>query len=93
MLRSNPHLIEINTRLWLKQLRVKYSLPEMKLSSVPDEEWLELRHLGFDIVWLVGVWEPSPESERIAREDKALLEELKSLPPGFGPLAAGASPY
>jgi len=93
VLRSNPHLIEINTRLWLKQLRVKYSLPEMKLSSVPDDEWQELRHLGFDIIWLVGVWEPSPESERIAREDKALLNDLKNLPPGFGPEAAGSSPY
>ncbi len=93
MLRSNPHLIEINTRLWLKQLRVKYSLPEMTLSSVPDDEWLELRHLGFDIVWLVGVWEPSPESERIAKQDKPLLEELRSLPPGFGPEAVGPSPY
>ncbi len=92
-MRSNPHLIEINTRLWLKQLRVKYSLPEMTLSAVPDEEWLELRHLGFDIVWLVGVWEPSPESERIARQDKALLEEVKKLPPGFGPGAIGPSPY
>ena len=92
-MRSNPHLIEINTRLWLKQLRVKYSLPEMKLSSVPDEEWQEMRHLGFDVVWLVGVWEPSQESERIAREDKALLEDLKNLAPGFGPEAVGASPY
>ena len=93
MLRSNPHLIEINTRLWLKQLRLKYSLPEMKLSSVPDDEWQQLRHLGFDIIWLVGVWEPSPESERIAREDRALLEDLKNLPPGFGPEAVGSSPY
>jgi hypothetical protein len=65
----------------------------MTLSSVPDDEWLELRHLGFDIIWLMGVWEPSPESERIAREDKALLEEIKSIPPGFGPEAVGPSPY
>ena len=93
MLRSNPHLIEINTRLWLKQLRAKYTLPEMTLSSVPDDEWLQLRHLGFDIVWLIGVWEPSPESERIARTDAALLEEVKNLPPGFGPEAIGSSPY
>jgi len=93
VLRSNPHLIEINTRLWLKQLRLKYSMPEMTLSSVPDEEWQELRHLGFDIIWLVGVWEPSPESERIAKTDKALLEDLKKLPPGFGHEAVGPSPY
>ncbi len=93
MLRSNPHLIEINARLWLKQLRAKYSLPEMTLSAVPDDEWLELRHLGFDVVWLVGVWQPSPESERIARQDRPLLEEVRKIPPGFGPEAIGSSPY
>jgi len=93
VLRSNPHLIELNTCLWLKQLRVKYSMPEMTLSSVPDDEWLELRHLGFDIIWLMGVWAPSPESERVARQDKGLLEEIKRLPPGFGAEAVGASPY
>ena len=93
MLRSNPHLIEINTRLWIKQLRAKHSMPEMTLSSVPDEEWLELRHLGIDIVWLVGTWAPSPESERIAKQDKALLESLKALPPGFTADAVGPSPY
>ncbi|MHB0996332.1 MAG: alpha-amylase family glycosyl hydrolase [Elusimicrobiales bacterium] len=86
-------MIEINTRLWLRQLRVKYSLPEMTLSSVPDDEWLELRHLGVDIIWLVGVWEASPESERIAKEDRALLEDLKKLPPGFDASAVGPSPY
>ncbi len=93
MLRSNPHLIEINARLWLKQLRAKYSQPELTLSSIPDDEWLQLRHLGIDIVWLVGVWEPSPESERIARQDKALLEEVKTIPPGFGPEDLCSSPY
>ena len=36
MLRSNPHLIEINARLWLKQLRAKYSLPEMTLSAAGE---------------------------------------------------------
>jgi hypothetical protein len=68
-------------------------MPEMTLSSVPDEEWQSLRHLGFDIVWLVGVWAPSPESERIAKEDKVLLEDLKKLPPGFTADAIGPSPY
>ena len=71
MLRANPHLIEINARLWLKTLREKYSLKEMTLSSIPEDEWLELRHLGVDIVWLMGVWEPSPEAARIALADES----------------------
>ncbi|MBP5286410.1 MAG: hypothetical protein J6Z08_00750 [Elusimicrobiales bacterium] len=93
MLRSNPHIIGINTRLWLKMLREKYNLPEMTLSAIPDEEWLRLKKQGFDIVWLMGVWQPSPESERISRQDPALLKAVKELPPGFGPEALGSSPY
>ena len=93
MLRANPHLLEINTRLWLKDLRKKYALADMTLSTVPDDEWLGLKHLGIDIVWLVGVWLPSPESERIARASSGLLEEIKKLSPDFTSSDIGPSPY
>ncbi|HOI42749.1 MAG TPA: alpha-amylase family glycosyl hydrolase [Elusimicrobiales bacterium] len=79
MLRANPHLIEINTRLWLNELRRKYASPDMTISTIPDEEWQALRHLGFDMIWLMGVWTPSPESARIARETPALREEAVSI--------------
>ena len=93
MLRSNPHLIEINARLWLKTLRKKYSLNEMTISSIPEEEWMELRHLGFDIVWMMGVWAPSPASAEIARADTKLCAALKDISPALGPEAIGSSPY
>ena len=93
MLRANPHLIEINARLWLKTLREKYSLNEMTLSSIPEDEWLELRHLGVDIVWMMGVWEPSPESARIALSDEKLLADIKNISPGLGREAIGPSPF
>ncbi|HBB66201.1 MAG: hypothetical protein A2X28_09985 [Elusimicrobia bacterium GWA2_56_46] len=93
MLRANPHLIEINARLWLKALRKKYSLNEMTLSTIPEEEWLELRHLGIDIVWLMGVWAPSPESAAIALADEGLLAEIKKISPELGPADIGPSPY
>jgi hypothetical protein len=93
VLRSNPHLIEINARLWLKTLRKKYSQPDMTISSIPEEEWLELRHLGFDIVWMMGVWDPSPESARIAREDAGLLAKINKISPELAGEAVGPSPY
>lgn len=79
MLRANPHLIEINTRVWLNGLRRKYASPDMTISTIPDEEWEALRHLGFDMIWLMGVWTPSPGSARIARETPALREEAVSI--------------
>lgn len=93
MLRANPHLIEINARLWLKTLKKKYSQPEMTLSSIPEDEWQQLRHIGIDIVWLMGVWEPSPESARIARATPALAEAVKKISPELGPESLTASPY
>ncbi len=93
VLRANPHLIEINARLWLKTLRKKYSLNEMTLSSIPEDEWLQLKHLGFDIVWMMGVWDPSPESAAMARADAGLLAEIKKISPELGPESVGSSPY
>jgi hypothetical protein len=93
VLRANPHLIEINARLWLKTLRKKYSSNEMTLSSIPEEEWMELRHLGFDIIWLMGVWDPSPVSLSISRADPKLLEEVKKISPGLERDSLGSSPY
>lgn len=79
MLRSNPHLLEINTRLWLRNLREKYSSPEMTVSSVPDEEWLNIKHLGFDAVWLLGVWQCGSMAAEIAKKDAGLLSEAEKL--------------
>jgi len=92
MLRSNPHLLEINTRLWLKEMREKYSATQMTISSVPDDEWLNLKHLGFDIIWLVGVWKPGELSKKIALKDSPLIEECRKF--GLDPnKTITASPY
>ncbi|MBI4656235.1 MAG: glycosidase [Elusimicrobia bacterium] len=92
MLRANPHLIEINIRLWLNALRKKYSA-DLTLSAIPEDEWLELKHFGFDMVWLMGVWMPSPESGKIAKSDAKLLDEAKKIRPGAGIENIGPSPY
>jgi glycosidase len=68
-------------------------MADMTHSTVPEDEWLGLKHLGIDMVWLVGVWLPSPESERIARGSPGLLEEIKKISPDFTSAAIGASPY
>ncbi len=91
MIRTNPHLIEINTRLWLKELREKYSSPEMTISAIPDEEWLNIKHLGFDIVWLVGVWQCGKMSEEIAKKDIGLNQEAEKL--GYDREKISTSPY
>ncbi|MCG2726263.1 MAG: glycosidase [Elusimicrobia bacterium] len=92
MLRSNPHLIEINARLWINQLRKKYS-EDITLSAIPEEELLKIKHLGFDVIWLMGVWEPSPQSAEIARKEPELIKIAKEIIPDFNAEKIGASPY
>jgi len=70
--RLHPHLIELNTRHWLWYLSTKYKTP-LTLGSVPEQEWDELKKLGFDIVWLMGIWEISPTGRRT----KAFIPELQ----------------
>ena len=38
----------------------------MTLADVPDEEWDRVTPAGVDAVWLMGVWERSPEGVRLA---------------------------
>ena len=92
MLRSNPHLYEINVRVWMRQLREKYGAA-LTLSTIPDEEWLELRHLGFDIIWLMGIWQTSPRALELARSMQFLRDRFMKSCPGGSMDDIAASPY
>lgn len=93
-LRANPHLLEINARLWMSVMRKKYS-SRVTLSTVPDEELLKIKHLGFDAVWLMGVWQTSPASRIKARGrgDETLVKNARKVVPGLDISKIDASPY
>jgi hypothetical protein len=55
---AHPHLYEINTWVWLEELSAKHSRC-MSLGDVPGEEWDRLADLGFDFVYLMGMWRRS----------------------------------
>ena len=48
---NNPRLLEINARIWIKRFG-----SDCTLASVPDEEIAKWKELGFDMIWLMGVW-------------------------------------
>jgi glycosidase len=48
---KNPKILEINTRVWIKQFGDCATL-----SSIPDSFLEETRQLGFDIIWFMGIW-------------------------------------
>jgi hypothetical protein len=91
-LRKHPHLYEINTWAWLEQLSGRLCR-RIALADVPDSEWATIARLGFDAVWLMGIWQRSPESRRVALEDPANIAGYNEALPGWKPSDVIGSPY
>ena len=91
-LRPHPHLYEVNTWTWLEKLSARLGRP-IGLADVPDSEWDSFARLGFDIVWLMGVWRRSAESRRIALANPGNVAQYDRALPGWKPADVIASPY
>jgi predicted ATPase len=89
---SFPTVYEINTWAWLDQLRRQSGQP-LTLRSVPDVEIERLVALGFDAVWLMGVWQRSPAARKIAREHPKLEGGYRDALPDYRPEDVAGSPY
>ncbi len=91
-LRSHPHLYEINTWVWLEELSRREG-QRVTLGRVPDREWDRLQGMGFDLVWLMGVWRRSLEGRRIAQTDRTLFPGYEAALPGWQPDDVVGSAY
>jgi hypothetical protein len=91
-LRPHPHLYEMNTWVWLNELSRKAG-KITRLGDVSEQEWDRLRSLGFDCVWLMGIWERSPRSRQIARTDAGLRRAYDHALPGWREPDVVGSPY
>ena len=79
---KHPLIYEINTWVWLDELS-RREQRSLTLASVPDAEWDHIAALGFDAVWLMGVWERSPEGIRISMANDGLLADFRRALPDF----------
>ncbi|HLO26780.1 MAG TPA: alpha-amylase family glycosyl hydrolase, partial [Geobacteraceae bacterium] len=62
---ANVVMIAKMTYVWLDQLSKKYGRHIHRLDQIPDEELDLLGRWGFTGLWLIGIWERSPASQRI----------------------------
>jgi glycosidase len=91
-LRKNPHIYEINLMTWLSMLS-KREGRQISIGSIPGAEWKRLREMGIDIVWLMGVWQRSPLSVEIARNESGLVVEGRAILADFEMEDIVGSPY
>src|SRR5437763_3866116 len=88
-----PTVYEINTAVWLERLgRASRGRP-LRLDEVPGCEWDALAGLSVDAVWLMGVWQRSPEGLRIAMSDPGLDAGNRAALPDLRPEDVIGSPY
>ena len=88
---KNPKIFEINTWSWLNYLSEIYN-DSIKLSNVPDKVFNEEIKF-FDAVWLMGVWERSPASRKIALEHPELQKDYHKALHDFKDSDVVGSPY
>lgn len=89
---KHPLIYEINTWVWLDELSRKEGR-FLTLASVPDTEWDRIASLGFNAVWLMGIWERSPEGIRISMTNDGLLADFRRALPDFTDRDNVGSPY
>jgi hypothetical protein len=89
---AHPFIYEINTWPWLESLSAQEG-HRIDLGSVPVRYWQQLADLGFDAVWLMGVWQRSPGGVRIALANPALRADFQAALPDWCEQDVAGSPY
>jgi hypothetical protein len=89
---EHPFIYEINTWIWLEELRRRLG-KKIGLAGVPAKEWDRIAALGFDAVWLMGVWQRSPAGIAIALENDGLVDSFREALPDFDAEDVVGSPY
>ncbi|MCC6175848.1 MAG: alpha-amylase [Chloroflexi bacterium] len=72
-------LMAKNTYVWMDQLSRQYGRSIARLDEIPEEELDRLARWGFTGLWLIGVWERSPASQRI----KQLTGNPEAVPSAY----------
>jgi hypothetical protein len=89
---THPFIYEINTWPWLASISSDEGR-SIDLGSVPARYWDEIAGLGFDAVWLMGVWQRSPAGIQIALSNSALLDSFRAALSDWRDFDVVGSPY
>ena len=75
-----PTLYQINARTWVNQ-RARQLGGAATLADIADAELESIASLGFDWIYLLGIWQRGENGRRMARQDARLRQEaLQHIP-------------
>ena len=77
-----PSLFQVNTRVRLSELSAALGRPAT-LDDVPDAELDRLAADGFDLVWLLGVWQTGEAARRVSASNEGWRAEYRRVLPDF----------
>lgn len=83
-MKNNSILLQINARVWLKEIQEHYFPKSDKifLSDIPLVVWQQFKDQGFDIIYLLGVWEVDTLTKTMFTK-KNLQREFDQVLPGW----------
>jgi glycosidase len=79
-----PSLYQINTRVRLSELSASLGR-RATLDDVSDAELDRLARDGFDLVWLLGIWQTGEAGRRVSATNPEWLAEYRHVLPDFQP--------
>jgi len=83
---ANPSLYEIDTRAWLHALGLRSPAgTPLTLDQLPDSELDRLRGLGFDWVWLLGVWRIGRVGREVGLAAPDMVRHFRDVLPDYRP--------
>ena len=77
-----PSLFQVNTRVRLSELSASLGRAAT-LDDLPDAELDRLAADGFDLVWLLGVWQTGEAARRVSASNEAWRAEYRRVLPDF----------
>ena len=89
---AHPFVYEINTWPWLASISADEGA-RIDLGCVPARHWDDIAALGFDAVWLMGVWRRSPAGVGIALANAGLRAAFDAALPDWRDDDVVGSPY
>ena len=77
-----PALFQVNTRVRLSELSAALER-RATLDDIPDGELDQFAADGFDLIWLLGVWQTGEAARRVSKSNGEWLEEYRRVLPDF----------